>query len=627
MLIRFPNFHGSSARHFCAVALMLLAIVSSGCARRAKPNTVASPNGKLRIEIKASPAGGLTWEVARQGRPVLAPAPLGLTVDGQDLGQGVTLGAPTTRTFHEEYPIFGNHRTAVSRYTEAVFPVRHAASGINYELAVRAFDDGAALSYNLPLQGKHTIAGEATAWAPPPQARAWWAKYGYEQPCVAGLLTDIPSRTDLSPPLTFGLGGNLYVSITEANNAAFPDMGLRRDGTRLVASFPACKKGWTVDGPIVTPWRTAVITDGLTALVNSDLLTNLCPPPPPELAHAAWIRPGRALWQWWSIGEPMLNDQRQWIDAAKKLGFEYYLIDDGWRVWSAPGKDQWQCLKDVIDYGKSQGVACLVWVNSKEMRTAPTRRAYLEKVAALGAAGIKIDFIPPATPQIMKWYEGALADTAELKLLCNFHGSVKPTGRQRTWPHELNREAVRGHEWHMTRYKRIQAADHDVTIPFLRFLAGPADFTPTAFDPAQMVGYTWAHLLAQSIVLSAPLLHFADQYKYYIGNPAEDLLRVLPTTWDETIVLPGTEIGKTAAFARRCGDGWFIGVLNGGENANLKIDLKFLGAGAWSGELFGDVAGKADAFKKESRTLKAGDTLPLELGPRGGFVAYLKKAN
>ena len=111
------------------------------------------------------------------------------------------------------------------------------------------------------------------------------------------------------------------------------------------------------------------------------------------------------LWQWWAIGAPRLNDQKDWVNAAKTLGFEYYLIDDGWRNWKAEGKDQWQLLKDVIDYGKSQGVQSIVWVDSKEMRSDATRRAYLEKVAALGAAGIKIDFIPACTAEITRWYE------------------------------------------------------------------------------------------------------------------------------------------------------------------------------------------------------------------------------
>ena len=65
------------------------------------------------------------------------------------------------------------------------------------------------------------------------------------------------------------------------------------------------------------------------------------------------------------------------------------------------------------------------------MRTAGPRRAYLEKIKAVGASGIKIDFIPAATAEIMKWYMGAMQDCAELGLLLNFHGSVKPTGLSR----------------------------------------------------------------------------------------------------------------------------------------------------------------------------------------------------
>jgi alpha-glucosidase len=393
----------------------------------------------------------------------------------------------------------------------------------------------------------------------------------------------------------------------------------------IQAVFPASSNGWTHQGSILTPWRVAIIAEGLNALVHSDIVTNLCPPPSAELAHADWIKPGRSLWQWWAIGAPRLVDQKVWVDAAKQLGFEYYLIDDGWRRWRAPGKDQWQCLKEVIDYAKTQGVGCLVWVNSAEMTDAASRRTYLERVAALGAAGIKIDFIPACTAEITRWYEGALKDTADLHLLCNFHGAVKPTGRRRTWPHELTREAVRGHEYHMTRYHRIQAADHDETVLFTRFLAGPADYTPTAFDPREMVGYTWAHLLAQAVDMTSPLLHFAGKYKDFIGNPAEDLLRNLPSTWDETVVLPGSEIGKTVAFARRRGQAWFIGVLNSGEAVTLPIELSFLEQGTWQAEMFGDDPDNPATFQRESKAVTAGEKLTISMSPRGGAVIWMIK--
>ena len=614
---------------FCCVGCQTFVSGKSAIGFDGKTVTVSSPSDKIMIEIRADANDQLTWSVQRENQPVLAAAPLGLIVDGNNLGQLVTLKAPTTRTINEQYPIFGNHSIATNHCNEAVIPIE-CANGMKYELDVRAFDDGAAIRTRVALDDStHTITGENTSWALPLDSYAWAARYdgSYEQPYQNGKSDTIPARTQWAPPVTFKLSDNFYLSITEANNDSFPDMGLQRDGNFLKTVFPASSRGWTHQGSIVTPWRVAIIADGLNALVNSDIVTNLCPPPPDELANADWIKPGRSLWQWWAIGAPRLNDQKDWIDAAKKLGFEYYLIDDGWRNWRSPGKDQWQCLKDVIDYGKSQGVASLVWVNSSEMRTDSARRAYLEKVAALGAAGIKIDFIPACTADITRWYEGALKDTAELHLLCNFHGAVKPTGRRRTWPHELTREAVRGHEYHMTRYRRVQAADHDEIVLFTRFLAGPADYTPTAFDTREMVGYTWAHLLAQAVDMTSTLLHFAGKYQDFIGNPSEDLIRHLPSTWDETIVLPGSEIGKIVGFARRRGQEWYIGVLNGGEAAALPIDLSFLGTGTWKVEVFGDDPDNAATFKRESKSVTAGDTLTASMSPRGGNVIWLTKTD
>ncbi|MBN2162515.1 MAG: glycoside hydrolase family 97 N-terminal domain-containing protein [Pontiellaceae bacterium] len=606
-----------------AIGLLVVACVGS----QGETVTVVSPNGIIQIDVLADDAGNLTWSVEREGKMVFAASPLGLTVDGQNIGDSVTIGKPQSRTINETYPIYGNHSTAVNHCSETAIPVS-GPGGIEYILDVRAYDDGAAVRYRIKTKDKtHSIAGETTSFALPLDTTVRWEHYdnSYEKPCESSLLSGIPENAPLSPPITFELGDDLYVSLTEANNDCFPDMGLARHGNRLQAVFPASSNGWQHEGSITTPWRAAIIAEGLTALVNSDLITNLCPPPSKELANADWIQPGRSLWQWWAIGAPRYEDQEDWVDAAKTLKFEYYLIDDGWRNWSAPGKNQWECLEEVIDYAKKQGVKALVWVNSAEMRDARSRRAYLERVADIGAAGIKIDFIPPCTAEITRWYEGALQDTAELELLCNFHGSVKLTGRQRTWPHELTREAVRGHEYHMSRYGRVQAADHDTIVPFTRYLCGPADYTPTAFDPKEMVGYTWAHLLAQAVDMTSPLLHFAGKYQDFIGNPAEDLIRHLPATWDETIVLPGSEIGKVIGFARRQGDSWFIGVLNGGEETTLPIDFSFLGKGTWKAKVFADDPDNPATYKQAEKTITARDHIEVPMSPRGGLVVWITK--
>ena len=586
-----------------------------------------SPDNNIKIFVNLDTEAKLYWSVQMQGQAVIEKSPLGLTVDGKNLGQEVNLGIPSRRVIDETYPIFGNHSVAVNHCNEAVVPVS-TANGLKFELDLRAYNDGVAVRTRIDLDDTtHFIAGESTSWKLPAKSKVWWARYdnSYERPCESSTYETLPVKMPMAPPITFKLDNDIYVSLTEANNDCFPDMGLMRVGDHIKSIFPPSAKGWSHKGSIVTPWRVATIAKGLNSLVNSDIVTNLCPPPSEELANADWVKPGRSLWQWWAIGAPRMEDQKQWINAAKRLGFEYYLIDDGWRRWRSQGKDQWQCLKDVIDYGKSQGVKSLVWVNSAEMRDTASRRSYLEKVAAIGASGIKIDFIPACTAEITRWYEGALKDTAELKLLCNFHGAVKPTGRRRTWPHELTREAVRGHEYHMTRYGRVQAADHDPTVLYTRYLAGPGDYTPTAFDLKEMVGYTWARLLAQSVVMTSPLQHFAGKYQDFIDNPSEDFLRHLPATWDETIVLPGSEIGKVTGFARRSGQEWYIGVVNGTEPANMKIDFSFLGPGKWQTDFFGDIPGEPAKFDRKIDKISASDSTTVSMVPRGGAVFRITK--
>ena len=370
-----------------------------------------------------------------------------------------------------------------------------------------------------------------------------------------------------------------------------------------------------------------IVAKNLNELINSDLLTNLSPAPA-KGSDFSWIMPGRCLWQWWSIGAPLYEDQKNWYDAAAKLKWEYYLVDDGWRDWQKGGKEKWELLAEVIAYGKTVGVKSIVWVDSKEMRQAKERRNYLEKVKAIGATGIKIDFIPDATSEIMQWYMGTMQDCAELKLLLSFHGSVKPTGLRRTYPNDITREAVRGNEYHMTRYNRIAPPEQDVCLPFTRLLAGAADITPVILNPKELqtTKFTWAHEFAQAIVYLSPITHYTDQYQFYIESPMFDLFQKIPTVWDETRVLPCTSMGKVVAYARRKGDNWWIGVMNGAKETEIKIPLIFLSKSA-SGTFIYDQMQNNCSIDRRELIVSPKDTLTIKMASSGGFVARLNSKN
>lgn len=644
------NFMIVQDSRFAAACLFLISVTGPGAAATltavtgpigSKPNFVLkSPDGKLEVLVGLAAEDRLAYAI-RDGRDlVLPPSPLGLTVDGVDLGKPAKFsGKARSHDIRESYPLLGNHPQAENHASEAVIPVETA--GKQFNLIVRVQNDGVGVRYSLP-DGAEMIQGEATSWTlPETTGKIVWAGSSncYEALTQCTTLDKISEGMSFNGPVTVESAGR-YLSFSEADCVTFSDMAFVRRGNSFQAAFPWQGKGWkivrngpetragvpdgTYQGMLVSPWRTTVVARNLTELVNSDLLMNLCPPPATD-ADFSWVKPGRCLWQWWSVGEPKYADQQNWYDAAATLKWEYYLIDDGWRTWKQPGKDNWALLKEVIDYGTSKGVKTLIWVDSKEMRDPKSRRAYLEKVRASGATGIKIDFIPAATAGIMQWYMGAMKDCADLKLAVNFHGSVKPTGLRRTFPHDITREAVRGNEWHMTRYKRVAPPGENCLLPFSRFLAGPADITPVMMDPVQLRGYTWPNQLAQAVVFLSPITHFGDQYKFYVGSPFEDLLQELPTVWDETRVLSCTEIGEVVGFARRKGDTWWVGVMNAGTEREVKVSFDFLKKTA-AGTLLDDVAGKDDAVDRKERDIAPGEVLTMKLRPRGGFVVRLKTA-
>ncbi len=61
-----------------------------------------------------------------------------------------------------------------------------------------------------------------------------------------------------------------------------------------------------------------------------------------------------------------------------------------------------------------------------------------------------------------------------------------------------------------------------------------------------------------------------------------DIIRKIPSVWDETNVLSGSKIGELAAFARRKDDIWFVGIINGPGKRRYNLDLTFIGEGSYN---------------------------------------------
>src|SRR5262249_40730541 len=281
---------------------------------------------------------------------------------------------------------------------------------------------------------------------------------------------------------TFKLPGGGYASVTEAALVNYSGMALQADGRggfRLVLghkhpiSYPfrlrykedieRVSRPAAVAGAITSPWRVVLVGADLNALVNSDVIHNLCPPPDPKLfprgMHADWVKPGRAVWKYLDGGENTLQGMKEFCRLAGELGFEYNVVEGFWRRWSDAE------LRDLVRYGKEHRVGIWLWKHSKELRDAEARGAFFKKCREAGVVGVKIDFFDHEAKEVIDFYQVLLREAAGHRLMVNFHGSNKPTGEARTWPNELVREGVRG----MEAGKLKARARHDATLPFTRY--------------------------------------------------------------------------------------------------------------------------------------------------------------
>ena len=586
----------------------------------AKPIRVSSPDKKVIAEVSAS-NGTLVYRITVDGRQVLAPSRLGIEADNVAFGSGVTLGAATSRRIDERYKFFGAHAEAINQANETTIAAN--SHGEPYFVDVHVANDGVGVRLRLPAKAARKVQADNSRWKLEGDPKLWAAKLdnSYESEYHTATVTQLGGGM-IGMPITARVG-DVYVTLTEALVKDYGDLALKSgiDGA-LEGQLYADATGWTTDHEVVQPWRVTIVARNLSDLVNTTLVENLNPPASAELTRADWIKPGRAAWQWLAIGDPREEDQHQWVDWTNRIGFEYYLIDEGWEKWP----DSWAAVASDVAYAKTKNVKIWIWVHSRYVRDPQERKVFFRKAHEAGVVGVKIDFPPPASRSVANWYFETAKDAADTMLLVDFHGANKPSGMDRTWPNVLTREGVRGHEYQITRYTRRLPPDHDVILPFTRYIAGPADYTPTVFTPSELQGNTWGHELAQAILFTSPFLCFGGHPESYLNNPARDLISAIPPVWDETRVLQGSEPGHLVAEARRSGDQWFVAVMSGSDATSLDIPLNFLRAGSWTGSQFHDDPQSPHAWKQQSGSVTHKDTLHLELGPRGGFVGWFRQS-
>ncbi|MFC4243411.1 glycoside hydrolase family 97 catalytic domain-containing protein [Gryllotalpicola reticulitermitis] len=575
--------------------------------------STAVSNGALRCEVIGGAAKQTRLSIFYRDRPIVVDIPVGLRVDGEDLGLDAELVHAARASITDSYEMrtgkaAGRHHVA---HEELTLRLRSASTGAEWELLVRAAPDGAAFRYRVPAGPSATVDGELTAIPVPDGARAWPLLYQtwYETPRFGADIAQL-AEGDYGFPFLLRDTNGVYVLLSEAaidGRFSGSHLAFSRAGGSARLSYAAADPAVEIAGGAALPWRVFVIGSAAD-VVASSLVDDLAPAADAALAAAAWIRPGHAAWSWWSDTDSPedFDTQRRYVDYAAARGWEHVLVDAGWNADWVP---------QLVEYADARNVGIFLWSHWIDLQgEEAVRKLALWK--SWGIAGVKVDFMESESQERYRWYDFIIAEAAQRELMLNFHGSVIPRGWARTFPHVMSYEGIRGAEYYIIDLGPLTAA-HNVIQPFTRNVAGSMDYTPVTFSAADRETSD-GHELGLAVAFESGITHLADDIAEYAKRPlAEEFLSSLPPVWHETRLLSGSP-DTEAVVARRHHGTWYLGCIAVGPARTVAIDLEELYDGDCDVWIVGDAVHQSGLV--ERRWSRATGRIELEIAENGGFA-------
>jgi alpha-glucosidase len=631
--------------------------------------TVASPDGKLEARVTAGTAPG--FQIYFRGKKLLTGS-FGVCVQDANILENAAVTSSSVADFDESYPSdFGKNNPVRNHYRELTMHLRGVAALREFQIVVRAYDDGMAYRYVFPSQpgadsieitdepGTFQLAGNPRVW---PLYRINYTT-SHEGIHENSHYLAMATNQLIDPPLLAEYDNGTSVAFAQAALRNYAGMYLTAQGTgkerRLqcdLTPLPGQKRVKVKSAlPLSSPWRVMMVGTAPGRLIESDLIGNLNDPS--VIADTSWLHAGKTTFYWWSgLQAPYdvkrgMQFEKDYIDycASNRIPFHAVIGTEGDHPWyhqtaghySPPGADadltrtrDGFSIEEITAYARSKGVSIRFWVHWKPLS------GHLEEAFSQyekwGVTGLMVDFLDRSDQEMVLFTEKVLDSAARHHLNIQFHGVWAPTGLSRTYPNLFNHEGVLNLEY--LKWTNLCTPEHDITVAFTRMLAGPMDYHLGGFRGAFAEGFhphykrpitlgTRCQMLAMYVVFENPMPMLADSPDAYIGQPGFDFLQQSPTTWDETRVLSG-EVGKFIVVARRKGDTWYVGAMTDWTPRKLKASLSFLPKGNYEITTWTDdvPAHDPNALKKEVRPIKSGDSLRLNLASGGGAVAVIRPA-
>lgn len=629
----------------------------------AQEYTLHSPDGKT--EIRVSVKDSIRYALSYNGKVLLQPATIGVTTSPTPGGTWKVASTKTSTVSQLLHPVV--------RQKSAIIADHYDQLQINFKnrtsLQWRAYDNGIAWRWLINNKGAWQVTNETANFALQAKDSAWYpvedAFFSHNERLYQSLTVDnIREKKSLaSLPALFSVNG-IKLLITETALLNYAGMWLKGDGSNtLHAVFPhyPAKKKITSDrdeevqsredfiakkeGDAQLPWRIIMI-----AAEDKDLLVNQLPYQlaEPSTGDYSWVKPGKAAWDWWNANNVYQVDFRAgintatykyYIDFAAKYGLEYVVLDEGWSdtrnlLKTVPDID----MEELSRYAASKKVGIILWTTWLALDQ--QLDAAMDLFTKWNIKGIKVDFMQRDDQQMVNYYERVAKAAAAHKLLVDFHGAYKPAGLQRTYPNVISFEGVYGMEQSKGDQSKSISPAHNVTFPFIRMAAGPADYTPGAMLNAQKDDWaphwsnpmsigTRCHQLAMFVVFESPLQMLADNPTHYYKEPeCMQFLQAVPSVWDTTIPLHAS-VGNYILIARKAINGdWYVGGMTNFTPRTLTLDCAFLPEGTYTMHIWKDGINadrNAQDYKMEEITVDKNSKVPVVMNIGGGWAARIVK--
>ena len=630
------------------IAILFWAVAIVGYAAEA----LQSPGGKYNFVFEQKD-GRLTYRLDYAAKQVIEEGELGVNIDNHlvESAMGIPVdnsnvwihGMEVTSVDRRSEdntwkPVYGEYAQIRDRYNEMTIHLlkggKHEGSGTAYDkrqqylldIIVRAYDEGVAIRYHFPEATNGLfmhITEDLTSFRFAPGAEAYhyaWAQAHANK--VKLLKSEAAWKDEAERPLTLQLANGLYAAIGEAALTDFVrgKLKLKADNELQMAMFGSADIITAYD----MPWRFIMVGEKAIDLINNkQMVLNLNAPC--QISDTSWIKPGKAF----RVCRLDMKTCMEGVDFCVDRGLQYIELDAGW--YGPEMKMSSSALKvletrdidmpKLCQYAKSKGIGVWVYVNQRALYQ------QLDQILPLyekwGISGIKFGFVQIGSQEWTTWLHNAVKKCADHHIMVDIHDEYRPTGWSRTYPNLMTQEGVGGNE-------EMPDAEHNTILPFTRFLCGPADYTPCYFN--NRVKNTKAHQLAMPVVYYSPIsfLYWYDLPNVYKGEKELDFWKYCPTVWDESKALQG-EIGEYIVQARRSGNDWFVGAMNGLQARDIIVNTAdFLQKGKkYRVEIYNDDPKLNTRTKVAStvQTIKAGKVLKLHLQPTGGAALRFSLLN